>query len=203
VFAADGPINGILQMIGMIDVTGTGKRVWAAPIQGILNTMGMANVTPNWIQPSTSLWVIVGAQVFGSIGISFILFYAAMGQIEPEILEAARVDGASNLRILWSIIVPAMRPTMISIAILHAITSLKLFDYPYLITQGGPAYSSEFLGTHIYDQMFGQSNNFGYASALSTILFLLALGVSITMSLSARERKPGRRRAAIVRSKNV
>jgi raffinose/stachyose/melibiose transport system permease protein len=166
--------------------------------------VGLSEVTPNWIQPATSLWVIVGAQVFGAVGIAFILFYAAMGQIEPEVLEAARVDGANNLRVLWSIIVPAMRPTLISIAILHAITSLKLFEYPYLITEGGPANSSEFLGTHIYNQMFGISNNFGYASALSVILFLLALTVSIVVSTSARERSPRRRRRlAIVRSKHV
>lgn len=203
VFAADGPINAILQNLGLVEVTAVGRRVWVDWFATLLDTVGLSNLTPNWIQPATSMWVIIGAQVFGSIGIAFILFYAAMGQIEPEILEAARVDGAGNVRVLWSIIVPAMRPTMLSIAILHAITSLKLFEYPYLITEGGPANSSEFLGTHIYKQMFAVSNNFGYASALSMILFLLALSVSIVMSLSARERKPGRRRVAILRSKNV
>jgi raffinose/stachyose/melibiose transport system permease protein len=204
VFAADGSINAILEQLGLLVVTPTGSRVWADWVSTLLTAVGLSEVTPNWIQPATSLWVIVGAQVFGAVGIAFILFYAAMGQIEPEVLEAARVDGANNLRVLWSIIVPAMRPTLISIAILHAITSLKLFEYPYLITEGGPANSSEFLGTHIYNQMFGISNNFGYASALSVILFLLALTVSIVVSTSARERSPRRRRRlAIVRSKHV
>lgn len=203
VFASDGPINLILEKIGLVDVEPTGTRVWVDWFGSLLATLGMSDVTPNWIQPSTALWVIVGAQVFGSIGISFILFYAAMGQIDPEILEAARIDGAGNIRVLWAIVVPAMRPTILSIAILHAITSLKLFDYPYLITEGGPANASEFLGTHIYNQLFGVSNNFGYGSALSMILFLLALSISIVMSLSARERGPRRRRVAIVRSSRV
>lgn len=203
VFANDGPINWILEHLGLIDVTSTGTRQWTSWLQSLLTTLGMSDVTPNWIQPATSVYVIVGAQVFSSIGIAFILFYAAMGQIDPETLEAARIDGAGNIRVLWSIVVPAMRPTIISLAILHSITSLKLFDYPYLITSGGPANSSEFLGTHIYNQLFGISNNYGYASALSMVLFLLALGVSIVMSVSARERKPRRSRAVIVRSKNV
>lgn len=196
VFAADGPINWILERIGLVDVTPTGSRVWTPWLQSILTAAGLENFTPNWIQPATSLWVIVGAQLFSSIGIAFILFYAAMGQIDPEILEAARIDGAGNVRTLWAIIVPATRPTILSLAILHAITSLKLFEYPYLITEGGPANSSEFLGTHIYNQLFGISNNYGYASALSVVLFVLALSVSIVMSASARERKPRRRRSA-------
>jgi raffinose/stachyose/melibiose transport system permease protein len=83
-------------------------------------------------------------------------------------------------------------PIRVSLAILNAITALKLFDYPYLITGGGPANSSEFLGTYIYAQLFGVSRNYGYASALSILLLILALGVSIIMGLSARERTPGR-----------
>jgi raffinose/stachyose/melibiose transport system permease protein len=115
-----------------------------------------------------------------------------MGQIDPEILEAARIDGASNVRVLVSVIVPNLKPTIVSLAILNAITALKLFDYPYLITGGGPANSSEFLGTYIYAQLFGVSRNYGYASALSILLLILALGVSIIMGLSARERTPRR-----------
>jgi raffinose/stachyose/melibiose transport system permease protein len=131
-------------------------------------------------------------QIWSSIGIAFILFYAAMGQIDPEILEAARIDGASNIRVLVSVVVPNLKPVIVSLAILNAITALKLFDYPYLITGGGPANSSEFLGTYIYAQLFGVSRNYGYASALSILLLILALGVSIIMGLSARERTPRR-----------
>ena len=68
----------------------------------MLTNIGLEEVTPNWIQPSTSLWVIIAVQIWSSIGIAFILFYAAIGQIDPEILEAARIDGASNIRVLVS-----------------------------------------------------------------------------------------------------
>jgi ABC-type sugar transport system permease subunit len=117
-----------------------------------------------------------------------------MGQIDNEVLEAARLDGAGNIRILWSIIMPSVRPTTVSLGILNFITALKLFDNPWLLTQGGPAHSSEFLGTMIYSQVSGQSRDLGYASALSILLLIIALAVSIAMQLRGRER-PARPRA--------
>jgi len=193
VFAVDGPINWILERLGLIDVDAVGSRNWTGWLSSGLAQIGLADVTPNWIQPSTSLWVIVAVQVWSSVGIAFILFYASMGQIDPEVLEASRLDGAGNLRVLVSVVVPGLKPTIVALAILNAITALKLFDYPYLITAGGPAHSSEFLGTYIYAQLFGVSSHYGYAATLSMLLLVLALALSITMSRSARERRPGRK----------
>jgi raffinose/stachyose/melibiose transport system permease protein len=193
VFAVDGPINWILQHIGLIHMDSLGNRDWVGWLSSALTHIGMGNVSPNWIQPSTSVWVIIAVQIWSSVGMAFILFYAAMGQIDPEMLEAARIDGAGNLRVLLWIVVPNVRPTIIALAILNAITSLKLFDFPYLITGGGPAHSSEFLGTYIYSELFGVSSHYGYAATLSVLLLILALGVSIIMSVSSREREPGRK----------
>jgi raffinose/stachyose/melibiose transport system permease protein len=193
VFAVDGPINAILQQLGLIQVSATGNREWTEWLSWVLTRIGLGEVTPNWIQPATALWVIIAVQIWSSIGIAFILFYAAMGQIDPEMLEAARIDGAGNVRVLVSVVVPNLKPVIVSLAILNAITALKLFDYPYLITAGGPAHSSEFLGTYIYAELFGVSRHYGYAATLSILLLVLALGVSIIMSLSARENRPGRK----------
>jgi len=193
VFAVDGPINGILQHLGLIQIDKLGNRDWIGWLSSGLTHIGMGDVTPNWIQPSTSLWVIIAVQIWSSIGMAFILFYAAMGQIDPEVLEASRIDGAGNIRMLVSVVVPNMKPTIVSLAILNAITALKLFDFPYLITGGGPAHSSEFLGTYIYSELFGVSSHYGYAATLSVLLLILALAVSIIMRLSTSERRPGRK----------
>jgi raffinose/stachyose/melibiose transport system permease protein len=190
VVAVDGPINWILQHLGLIHVNAVGNRDWTGWVSWLLTHVGLGDVTPNWIQPATSLWVIIAVQIWSSIGMAFILFYAAMGQIDPDLLEAARIDGAGNIRVLLSIVVPNLKPTIVALAILNAITALKLFDYPYLITAGGPAHSSEFLGTYIYAELFGVSRHFGYAATLSILLLILALAVSIIMSITARERKP-------------
>ena len=111
-----------------------------------------------------------------------------MAQIDPEMIEAGRVDGAGNLRILFSLVLPSLRPITISLAILNLITALKLFDNVWLITQGGPANSSAFLGTMIYSETASSDRNIGYASALSIILLVIAVTASVVIQLRSRER---------------
>jgi len=157
----------------------------------ILDVLGMDFLVQGWLgQSTTSLLVITAVGCWGSIGFGFILYYAAMAQIDPEMLEAARIDGGGNLRILFSIVLPNMRPTTIALAILNFITALKLFDTVWLITQGGPAHSSEFLGTMIYAETAGSSRNLGYAAALSVILLVIAVTTSVVIQLRSRERTP-------------
>jgi ABC-type sugar transport system permease subunit len=170
-------------------------QVWSSDgsVNAILDRLGMGWLAQGWIgQSSTSLMVIILVQCWGAVGFGFLLYFAAMGQIDPEILEAARIDGAGNLRILWSIILPNVKATTVSLAILNFITALKLFDNPWLLTQGGPAHSSDFLGTLIFSTVSGQSRNLGYASALSMILLVIAISVSVVLNTRGRER-PARR----------
>ncbi|HEY9574384.1 MAG TPA: sugar ABC transporter permease, partial [Lachnospiraceae bacterium] len=97
-----------------------------------------------------------------------------MSQIDKEVLEAARIDGAGNLRALWAIVVPGCKGTTVSMAMLSVIGALKTFDIPYLITVGGPHHATEFLGTYIYRQGIRQSH-LGYAASLSIMLLILAV----------------------------
>ncbi|MFP3786913.1 sugar ABC transporter permease, partial [Burkholderia sp. SIMBA_024] len=82
------------------------------------------------------------------------------------------------------------------LAILNFISSLKLFDNVWLITQGGPAHSSEFLGTMIYSEIASTDRDFGAASAMSMILLVIAVTVSVVMQMRSRERAPKKRRVA-------
>ncbi len=167
------------------------RRVFATDgsINWILEHIGLGGLAQSWLaQTSTSLLVVIGVQIWSSIGFAFILFYAAMGQVEPEVIEAARLDGAGNLRLLWSIVVPSVRGTVFALLILNAITALKLFDYPYLLTRGGPVYTSDFLGTYIYREAVTVSN-LGYASALAILLLVLAVAVSVFIARRGQGRK--------------
>ncbi|RWZ64569.1 sugar ABC transporter permease [Labedella populi] len=155
----------------------------------ILESIGFGFLVQGWLgQSTTSLLVVTLVGCWGSIGFGFILYFAGMAQIDPEMLEAARIDGAGNLRILFSIVLPNLKPITISLAILNFITALKLFDNVWLITQGGPAHSSEFLGTMIYAETAGSSRNLGYAAALSVILMLIAVVTSVVIQSRSRER---------------
>jgi len=172
----------------------------------ILRAIGLGSWTQGWIgQSTTALLVIILAGCWGAVGFGFILYFAAMGQIDPEVIEAARIDGAGNVRMLTDIVLPGVRPVTVSLGILNFITALKLFDGPWLLTQGGPNHASEFLGTMIYAETAGSSRNLGYAAALSVILLVVAVVTSVTIQLKSGERDPtgtkkAARRAARVRA---
>lgn len=157
-------------------------------INWILRNLGLESLARNWLaDPKTALWAIIAVQIWSSIGVAFILYYAAMTQVDPETLEAARIDGAGNLRTLMAIVLPDLRGTATALAILNAMAALRLFDFPYLLTRGGPVYSSDFLGVFIYREI--AAAHVGYASALSVTLVLVALAVSIVMTLRARDKR--------------
>lgn len=167
-------------------------QVWQSngTVNSILDAMGLGALSQPWIgQSTTSVLVVILVGCWGSIGFGFILYYGAMTQIDPEMIEAGRVDGAGNFRILFSLVLPNVRAITISLAILNLITALKLFDSVWLITQGGPAHSSEFLGTMIYSETAASDRNLGYASALSIILLVIAVATSIFIQLRSRERR--------------
>lgn len=146
--------------------------------QGMLQsffTKASIPITVDWLsKPNTALFVLMAVVIWEFTGMSFILYYAAMSQIDKEILEAAQIDGAGELRILWTMVFPSCKGTTVSLAMLGVIGALKTFDIPYLITTGGPNHATEFLGTYIYRQGIRQSH-LGYAAALSVMLLVMAV----------------------------
>jgi raffinose/stachyose/melibiose transport system permease protein len=164
IFSANGQFNEVLQHIGL----GSLAQPWLA-------------------QSSTALPVIMAITIWEFTGITFILYFAAMTQIEPEILEAARIDGAGNIKILWRIVWPSCRGTTIALAMLSVIGALKTFDIPYLVSLGGPNYATEFLGTFIYRISIPQ-DQVGYGAALSIMLLILALGGALAFGLRGMRR---------------
>jgi raffinose/stachyose/melibiose transport system permease protein len=148
-----------------------------------LSVIGLDSLTHPWLADSaTAMPVVMVVTIWQWTGLTFILFYAAMSQIDPQIIEAARVDGASNLRTLASIVWPMCSGTTLALATLRVIGALKTFDVPYLITKAGPNHATEFLGTYIYQTMV-QQKHFGYAAAIAVALLVLAIGGGVLMRI--------------------
>jgi len=148
-----------------------------------LRAVGLGFVAHPWLgDPKTALAAVMMVTIWQWTGMTFILYFAAMSQIDPEILEAARIDGAGNLRTLTAIVWPSCRGTTLVMAILGLIGAFKTFDWPWLITVGGPGRATEFLGTAIYRQAI-RMHHVGYGAAISLVLLVLAIGGSILMSV--------------------
>jgi raffinose/stachyose/melibiose transport system permease protein len=155
-------------------------------VNDILRGVGLGGLAHAWLaDASTALPVIMMITVWQWTGLWFILYYAAMSQIEPELLEAARLDRAGNLRTLWYIVWPSCRGTTVSLAMLSFIGALKTFDVPYLVTTAGPYHSTEFLGTFIYRIGIRQAH-IGYAASISIVLLILAIAGSIIIGRAKR-----------------
>jgi raffinose/stachyose/melibiose transport system permease protein len=158
-------------------------------VNTVLEAIGLGFIAQPWLaQSNTALGVLMIMQVWQSTGISFILLYSAMSQVDLDTIEAARLDGAGNLRVIGNIIIPSVRGTIVALAMLTAIATLKLFDIPFILTTGGPNYATEVLGTMIYRQAV-PLGEVGYASALSTLLLVLAIGMALVLNLTGNERK--------------
>jgi raffinose/stachyose/melibiose transport system permease protein len=156
----------------------------------LLTTIGLGSLTRPWlVDAATAMPVVMFITIWEWTGLTFILYYAAMSQINPEIIEAARTDGAGNYRVLRSVVWPMCRGTTAALAVLGFIGALKTFDIPYLVTHGGPNHGTEFLGTYIY-YMMAQQKHFGYAATIAIALLVLAVvgGVLLRTSSNRSER---------------
>lgn len=119
-------------------------------------------------------------------GFLMVLFLAAMQSIAPELYDAAKIDGANRRQEFWNVTVPGILPTLAFMLLMTGIWSFLVFDYVWLLTQGGPAGASEVLGTYLYKQAFNRFEA-GYASAIGLTMSLFA-GVIICVFIFLRRR---------------
>ena len=153
----------------------------------ILRAVGLGGLEQSWLaDPKIALFSLAAVNIWQWTGLSFLMYYAGLTLIEDSYYEAARMDGANFLQLLWHITVPLVRPTSFALLILGVIGALKTFDIVFLITGGGPGRSTEFLSTYIYKKAI-QEFNAGYASALSVVMLLVALVLTVIQLRAYRE----------------
>lgn len=102
-------------------------------------------------------------------GFLLVIFLSAMQSVNPSLYEAAQLDGAGPLREFWHITLPSIRPTFVFLALMTIIWSFLVFDYIYVLTQGGPAGATDVLSTVLYREAF-ENRRQGYASAIAMLL---------------------------------
>lgn len=121
---------------------------------------------------------LIVAGIWGSVGFATVILSAALKGISTEILEAARVDGATEGQIFRRIIVPMLSLPISVVAVTLIINVVKLFDLIYVMTQGGPANSSRVIAFSMYQEAL-PSRNFDYGAAIAVIMLLILIPVMI------------------------
>ena len=178
-------------VMSLIVVTLIFERIYEANT-GLLNTLlvqlGLKSLTQSWLgDPATALWAVIAVSIWKNVGFSLVILLAGLQGLPHEVLEAARVDGASARQLVLHVITPLMRPILAITAMLSIISGLKVFDLVFIMTRGGPTYSTEVFATMLYRHAF-ELNEMGVASAIAVIMVGVIMGSSWLQTIFLRER---------------
>jgi multiple sugar transport system permease protein len=132
-----------------------------------------------WLARSdTALLAIMVADIWKTSSFAALLILAGLQVIPPELYQAANIDGAGVLRRFWNITLPLIRPAILLALLFRTIDAFRVFDLAFVMTQGGPADSTNVLQLYGYKKMFVEGW-MGYGSAISVLIFIIILGLSV------------------------
>ena len=135
---------------------------------------GILSTGYNFLGNSTSAKiVIILALIWRWTGYNMVFYLAGLQNIEYSVYEAAKIDGANGWKTFWKITVPLLKPTIIMTFIMSINGTLQLFDESVNLTKGGPANSTITMSHYVYNTCFINVPNFGYASAMSFLIFIM------------------------------
>ncbi len=135
---------------------------------------------------SINNFALIAVGVWIWTGFNMVILSAAYKNIPKELLEAARVDGATEWTIFWKIVLPLMKPTLAVVVTTMIINVLKVFDIVYVMTNGN--YGTEVMANRMYKEMF-HYYNFGRASAIAVVLLLAIIPVMLVNNRRFREQE--------------
>ena len=154
----------------------------------LLKGMGFIEKNINWLgDPKYALACIIIILLTTSVGQPIVLYVSALSNVDQSLVEAAEVDGATNLQVFWRIKWPQIMPTTLYILVITTINSFQCFALIQLLTSGGPNYATETVMYYIYYTAF-KLNNFGYGNAMGVILAIFIAILSAIQFRLAREK---------------
>ena len=141
-------------------------------VNRVLMAIGLSSV--DWFQSTwPARWVIVIALIWRWTGYNMVFYLAGLQNIDYSVYEAIYIDGATPFQQFMKITIPLLKPTILMTAIMSTSGTLQLFDESVNLTKGGPANSTITMSHYIYNTCFINVPNFGYAAAMSFIIFIM------------------------------
>ena len=148
---------------------------------GLLNAiLGGVGVSPiSWLGDTRFVnWALIAVGIWGSTGFATVILSAALKSIPTEIIEAARVDGATERQVFFRIIVPMVSLPMSVLAVTLIVNVIKLFDLIFVMTGGGPGTSSRVMAFTMYSEAFS-GGLFGKGAAVAVVMLILLTPIMI------------------------
>ncbi len=153
---------------------------WLYADNGLLNqtlqAVGLNSI--GWLtDPNWSIFSVMAVTVWKGLGYYMVIYLAGLQAIPADLYEAAAIDGSDGLRKHWDITVPLMRPYLLLVAVISAISATKVFEEIFIMTRGGPLNSSKTIVYYVYEQ--AKNIEYGYACTIGLVMFLMILVLSI------------------------
>lgn len=151
------------------------------PVNGLINQSLAAVGLDSWRQPwlgssDTAIYAVIAISQWQSMGYTALLFIVSLQTIPKDLYEASSLDGASKMQQFLHITVPQSKEIILVVLIVTVAQSFTVFGEPYILTGGGPGYSSSVLATYLYENAFNQ-DRMGYASSIAVVVFFLTMAV--------------------------
>lgn len=169
--------------------------VWSQLLKygGVLNTvltnLGLEAWVHDWLGTVQTVFpTIIALSQWQAIGYCAIIYLAGLQSIPKDIYEAASIEGAKGIALFRHITLPMLMSTVTVVMFLTVVGALKLFDMPYILTNGGPGQASYTVYLAIYKAAFTNSN-YGYASAAGVILSVIIIGLTLIQLSITRRRE--------------
>jgi multiple sugar transport system permease protein len=151
----------------------------------VLSTLGI--VGPRWLEdPDTALSALVIVGVWKNAGYNMLIFLAGLSGISNEVIEAAKLEGASVWKRIRYVLVPMLMPVIFFVTVITTISAFQIFEQTYVLTKGGPANSTLTLSYYIWQMAF-QFFDMGQASAMAYVLFAI-LAILTAVQFQVRKR---------------
>ena len=156
------------------------------PVRGWLNevlaAVGLDILTTGWLgNPDTALYAVLATAVWATSGFVFVILLSALRNVDIELVDAARLDGANGLQRVWYVILPQIMPVFLMITTLTLVGGFSVFDIIFIMTGGGPAGATEVLGTYAYTNAF-QLNRISYGTTLALAITVLAIPFAVALN---------------------
>jgi ABC-type sugar transport system permease subunit len=161
------------------------------PISGWLNQaltlIGLESLTTGWLgDPRTALYAVLGTAIWSVTGFVFMILLAGLQNVDTELVDASRIDGAGAPARLVYIILPQIMPVFLMVTTLTLVGGFSVFDIVFIMTGGGPDGATEVLGTYAYSRAF-QLNRISYGTTLA--LMITVISVPIALYINRLQRK--------------
>lgn len=151
-------------------------------LNAILKGLGLGRFQHNWLgSPDTALVFLMIIMIWIQLGYPLVIFMSGLQRVDPELYEAASLDGANWWQRFRVITLPAIKPEIFVVALTCTIAALKVFAPVYMLTKGGPGDSTIVPSYYSYTQFF-QSQQVGYGAAISTALTIVIIVISVVFT---------------------